>query len=931
MEERSISPISELSLDLDMPFSDIDPDAQENIIQEIMAECFPRSTRCSISLSPSMTAGETDIYGHDFGDSEELPQINQCAKDATLEEVEDINQASPISNLTQNQNATNAQYKKQSSILVNPASIATIKILRLASESVGTGPGKIERQHFEVKHGLSPGSLQNFINADGTLTRFANHLAYPSPQQKITPEIIRQAKSILKNSNKKISEIAHGFGFRPSHFYNLLKKSILSPTSTQIPSIHKKNHTPQPLTPDFLKLAVQSIGIAPEKINQIDFCSIHNIPLGILKKYITVEGTLTCAGQAKLEESMSNETEKQRAIKEASLRLAKPGQWNFPYADLLFAHSFKTFSQIWEIRFDVKTPEYSHSIGSPYSPYAGALILEKDHYSVQVDGHHYDTPPDGDCAFHALNILDIYNKGKQLNQYIINPQRPDGISPLSIPADDTIIKNAIREIRHIACGYAIRNIDEIALAIPDQPTQEASDPSLPIAPLSPPVNVATIQVARPSESSALPACPHYSPISDDNEYPPEFYPSSSYLGYLTILDDWSCPPELSSLSASSISVEKINPLESGASSADSHDLPVVVEESRPSSSGKAPLSFQQLGTGFNQRTPAEDGAQHGISGAATHQTPGKAISIRKKQNKTPKNRTINAKVLNLARSTIAGNSKNIPLFAKEHGFTENALRAYISNDGLTLAGEQMLAKENNKNALNPITFELVKLASKNINDNGMSRDDFARSYRISSQLLKNYLKADGTLTRRGEHVFRNQKSLFHKRVPLTPIADRLIAVKEAALQLMKFGEWNFPHADLLFAHSFKMFALDHNMQFDIRTPEYSQRIGKPSAPYIGALILQQNHYGVQIGDRCYDVPADGDCAFHALNILRLHNEGRNFGDYILGPQRPDGVIPLNVPPNNTTIKLAIGGLRYVVAEHAMRHTNEIANAMVQSE
>ncbi|WP_146011767.1 MULTISPECIES: hypothetical protein [Burkholderia] len=942
-EDQDISPISELSFNLNTPFSDLDSDAQEELIREIMAEDFARPT----GYSTPMAAGTADTCYSDLDFNEKLPQLNQGDIDTVFGKSECIDPASPAPDLKEESNITEAQDEKHSSILVNPASIATVKILRLASEKIGTEAGKIERREFEAEHDLSPGSLQNFINADGTLTNLGHRLVHPPPQPKITPEIISQAKFMLKNSNKKIVEIAHGFGFQPSYFYQLLKKSILSPASTKTFSNRPKNKAPQPLTPDLLELATQSIGIGPEKINQVDFCSIHNIPLGLLKRYITVEGNLTSAGRTNLKKNISNASAKQRTVKEAAFRLAKPGQWNFPYADLLFSHSFKIFSQIWNLRFDIQTPEFSHSVGKSYLPSAGTLILKNDHYSVQVGGQYYDTPPDGDCAFHALNILSIYNNKKRLDHYLVNPQRPDGVFPLSVPVDDTIIKFAIREIRHIICSHVIHNTDEIALAIPDQPIQEVNAPPLPVVLLPFQFSTDIVQVALPSEPSALPVSQHYSLASEEEENP------SSYPGYLAILNDWSCPSVLVSPSVPSTSegvidsseigvlliephdgfllVEEAYLLESSISPTYSHDFPIVVEESQPFASGEALPSFHTFGTKLDQMPSVENSSQHGIDDGAVRQPSSKVTSIPKSKTKLKRSPTINASLLKLACDAIIGNPQNLPSFAKEHGIREKSLQLYISGNGLTLAGEQMLAQESNKNALKPITFELVQLASQSIINKGISLESFARDHEISIHILKNYLKSDGTFTVKGERVFRHRKSLFHKHVSLNPMADRITAVKDSALQLMKPGEWDFPHADLLFAHSFKMIAFDHNMQFDIKTPDYSQRIGNPEAPYIGTLILQKNHYGVQIEDCCYDVPADGDCAFHALNILRLHRIGHTFGDYIPGPQRPDGVIPLNVPADNTTIKLAIGGLRYVVAEYAIRHSNEIANAMAHNE
>ncbi|KVE27514.1 hypothetical protein WS67_11300 [Burkholderia singularis] len=119
------------------------------------------------------------------------------------------------------------------------------------------------------------------------------------------------------------------------------------------------------------------------------------------------------------------------------------------------------------------------------------------------------------------------------------------------------------------------------------------------------------------------------------------------------------------------------------------------------------------------------------------------------------------------------------------------------------------------------------------------------------------------------------------------------------------------------------------MQFDVQTPDYSHRIGQPNAPYVGTLILQHDHYNVQIGDDRYDVPPDGDCAFHALNILRLYRDRQNLGDYVVGRPRPDGVIPLSIPIHDEAIRSAIKQTRTKAAEHVLQHIDEIAEAMTE--
>ncbi|WP_156429457.1 hypothetical protein [Burkholderia sp. TSV86] len=578
--------------------------------------------------------------------------------------------------------------------------------------------------------------------------------------------------------------------------------------------------------------------------------------------------------------------------------LAKPGQWNFPHDDLLFAQSFKILSQVLNIRFDIKTPEYTHSIGSDNAPYAGALILTQNHYSIQINGSHYDPPPDGDCAFHALNVLNIYSKESGFGDYIVGPQRVDDTIPLCLPPDDLTIKSTIRKLRYIAASYAIRNANEISLAIPDKQTPESGEHILTLAP---PLQSLDMETTPPTSLPGPEA-----PVS--------------YISYLSVLDEWPHPSE-SDLNTSSIYPYYPSALVPG----------LQVQYSKENFS----ISQHQKAE-FTQSKYTETAFQYSFSDTSTPQISEETISTKKRQKQKKYTRLVTPQLLKLAQQTIIDQPGKLSFFLKKHQLNKRTLLHYISNRGLTLAGEQLLKGKEPK----PVTPELIRLASQTIGINGIktSRRDFARIHGISIFVLNRLVRANGTLTPQGQrYIKRNRPSsqedisplLKIKRKPKITRKGKISAIRKAASRLVKPGKWNFPHADLLFANSLKTFAFDNNMQFDVRIPEYSHRIGQPDAPYVGTLILQQDHYNVQIGDYRYDVPPDGDCAFHALNILRLYRDRQNLGDYAVEHQRPDGVIPLSIPFHDEVIRLAIRHARAKAAEHVLQHIDEIVEAMTE--
>ncbi|WP_156429455.1 hypothetical protein [Burkholderia sp. TSV86] len=841
--QRTVSPLSEINFEIALPFSNLNPNEQDNFIREIMNEGYSEQEgRPLVSATPMSVDIIQNWLISDFPNHEQTtisPIQDRAELNSHLEKTTNIEQISAAPASITQKPVIKKQFSGRSIAFAHAPTKITAEILRLAHEKIGIGPGKIARHFFEKKYNLPYGTLQFHINVDGTLTeRGKRALISPTRANVITEEILRKAASMVQDSNKCISDIALEIGIQPRQLYPYLTKSGLSLAGKQALARCSGETVFQALTTDLIRLGTQCIGKASDKISLSDFCKNHSLSLSLLRKYIKADGSLTAAGKNKCNAEQKENREifksQKSAIKTAAFKIAKPARWNFPFADLIFLHSLKSLTSTLDIKLDFIDPQNSYSIGNSSASYAGKLFLKNGNCSFQIGNQYYIPPPDGDCVFHALNAMKMYNKQGNFGDYIVSTSRQDGVLSLNLPDNDASIKSAINDLRYKAANYIMRNADEIARSALNRQSWK------------------TISVPLPAEFA----------ISRIN----------------TSVDQVPCPPE------------------SSPALPYSYNSPIPMEESLTMDS---------------------------------HQTPG-IITTPSKNHSHSKKRGITPHLLKLAQRTIVGNSKKIPSFLKEHGIKLDTLRLYISSHGLTLAGQQVLETEKDEKALTPLTVEMLQLASQSIGTKpgDMNRDEFARRHKISTTLLKYYLKADGTLTNQGKYRYRRWLPLFQNNPPIAgSIANRRQAVREAALRLKKPGEWNFRHSDQLFSYFFSNFASDHNIRFDIQTPNYSQHIGNPASPYAGTLILKQDHYSVQIGENYYDVPADGDCAFHALNVLRLHSSNQGFGDYIVGSRRPDGIIPLYIPADDTTIKLAIGGARYMAAEHAMRNIDELAETI----
>ncbi|WP_146011833.1 MULTISPECIES: hypothetical protein [Burkholderia] len=842
---RTVSPISEINFDITFPFSNINPNEQDNFIKEIMAESHFEQKKQSLAPFTPMSveairnwlASESPYFEHATTSSPK----NRVELNLASKETVNIQQIPIVSDSIGQKTSVGVQFSGRDTAPPRSSTKITTEILRLGHEKIGIGPGKITRYLFERKYGLTLGSLRFHINIDGTLTaRGQRALTRPPRTRAITAELLQKAVSIAKNGEKNISDIAIEIGIQPTQLYPYLTKSGLSLAGKQLLAKHKGETVLRRLTTDLLRLASQRIGNTFDKISLSEFCDENFVSPSLLRKYVKTDGTLTDAGKNRINTKRNKNRKtiksQRNAIKNAAYKMAKPGHWDFPFASLIFFHSLKSLTDMLNIRLDVIDLENTHHTGNPNAPYAGKLYLKRKNCDFQIGDQCYTPPPGGDRVFHALNALSIYSKKNNFGAYIVGAPQQDGTRALSFLSTDASIKSVINNLRYLATSYIIRNVDEILHSVSEQPPSETDGSPLPTTPAPPKISADVSQ-------------PAYSPISSPAT--PHTYTS-----------------------------------------------PVSMEESLASNARQTPDTITTIGKNRSRK--------------------GKSI--------------ITPRLLKLALHSIVGKPKNIPSFLKEHGIKLRTLQQYVSSSGLTLAGQQFLFTRKDKKSLNPLTVKLVQLASQSIGikSGDMNRNDFARNHGVSIKLLKYYLKADGTLTKQGERHFHHWLPLFQKNSPvLGSILDRRRAVREAALKIMKLGEWNFPHADQIFSNYFNSFAFDHNIRFDIKTPNYCQRIGDPSAPYAGALLLNQDHYGIQIGENYYDVPADGDCAFHALNILRLHSTGQGFGDYVVGPQRPDKVIPLYTPTDDSAIKLAVGGARYMAAEHAMRNIDEIVETITE--
>ncbi|WP_175232847.1 hypothetical protein [Paraburkholderia humisilvae] len=183
---------------------------------------------------------------------------------------------------------------------------------------------------------------------------------------------------------------------------------------------------------------------------------------------------------------------------------------------------------------------------------------------------------------------------------------------------------------------------------------------------------------------------------------------------------------------------------------------------------------------------------------------------------------------------------------------------------------------------------------------------------------------------------RTEQPVTTRLASAAPATAGVRAVLEAAERLRQPGQWNFPHADQVMGHALGMFARDFNMRFDVLLqpdadgPMFSLSVGNdPCAPYAGRLVVRQDHYGVEIDGRFHDVPSDGDCAFHAVNVLLLHVAGEGLGRYV-ADRNPDGTLALRIPPDDPLVGNSISVLREMAADDARRHADEIGERIPDS-
>ncbi|WP_156429456.1 hypothetical protein [Burkholderia sp. TSV86] len=330
-EERTISPLTEIDLDLAAPFSNLNPLEGENFIRDIMIENYleqenpPSTPYSAISIEKIKTWLESKTTHLDptLGFSPLSPNdlINIQNKH------ENINQPLPSPSFTLKKIPPKEKSKKIESIKSSPVSAVTPEILRLAVESIGTGPGKISRNRFELQHGLSNKILQGYISTNGTLTPRGQRRLTHSPQyQVITVEMLEKAEVMLKDARKTFSEVANEVGVLPHQLRRYMKDRSISLAGRQFISKQKKVSELQPITADLIKLATQSIGAAPGKMRFSEFAKIHNISFILLRKYITAQGILTEKGKNRLARMIIPEHEKNQKIIEIEAAASHAGK-----------------------------------------------------------------------------------------------------------------------------------------------------------------------------------------------------------------------------------------------------------------------------------------------------------------------------------------------------------------------------------------------------------------------------------------------------------------------------------------------------------------------------------------------------------------------------------------------------------------------------
>jgi hypothetical protein len=151
-----------------------------------------------------------------------------------------------------------------------------------------------------------------------------------------------------------------------------------------------------------------------------------------------------------------------------------------------------------------------------------------------------------------------------------------------------------------------------------------------------------------------------------------------------------------------------------------------------------------------------------------------------------------------------------------------------------------------------------------------------------------------------------------------------------AENVRRLGNWDFPGADAAFHQAFVTLAEYYSMQFDVEQQGYRFRYGSKEFPYVGALLRSDNHYEVKVSGKVYDVPADGDCAFHALNVLRMHHEMVPC-EYIEQSVKRDGVIRLSLAPNADQIQYTIVDMRRRVADNILNNAQFLQAFVLNSD
>jgi hypothetical protein len=254
-------------------------------------------------------------------------------------------------------------------------------------------------------------------------------------------------------------------------------------------------------------------------------------------------------------------------------------------------------------------------------------------------------------------------------------------------------------------------------------------------------------------------------------------------------------------------------------------------------------------------------------------------------------------LLRAAQQEIRAGISTRAQFAEQRGISPRQLRIYIDADGnLTETGLQAMLRSSDDVPTSAITKELLLQAESLVRygRREMTLTLFALAYNVDLYALKKYINTDGTFTQQG-HILAESSHVPDDLPELAPAQADALAVPEPgcsprerrrfieamAARLEQAEHWDFPGADDAFAMAFKHLAFYYNIRIALHRGPGPTMFGPLKAAEAGTVLVRNGRYAVRLAGYDYEhyVPQDGDRAFHAINALHLHAQGKLFKHY----------------------------------------------------